>query len=207
MSRLSLPPPKVIAFAASTSVPVTPLSLTVSRVCARRPRLPRACYAPNDGGGSTGAFRSSAARGVSLRVFERTWSPAPSAPAPSAGLLILPGGRWHSGWFGELARALAERAGCRVVGLDFLGNGKSDSIDGLRSYMRELEDHLGDARKSLEGLGDGLPDGTPLFVLSESQGGIEAAMLALETTGVVEDVAGWVGFLRWYWRDAGIFMN
>lgn len=148
-------------------------------------------YAPNDGGGGVGDYVPSAGR-PDLRVFQRTWEPAGGQPA-AAGVLLLHGGSWHGGWFGELARALAGSATpCRVLAFDLLSHGRSDRIDGIQAYATDFQqDFLPDARAALDRLRQGLPEGAPLFVFGESMGGLNAALLAIDGTGV-EDVTGWV---------------
>lgn len=144
----------------------------------------------NDGAGSVCTYVPSV-RYPDLRVFQRTWDPPSNAPR--AGLLIAHGGMWHSGWFGEVAQALAASTSmpCRVVATDYLSHGMSDDIDGIRGYFTDTADIVDDLHAALDRLESSLPEGAPLFLLGESVGGVMALLLAMRP-GITERLTGMI---------------
>lgn len=141
---------------------------------------------PNTGIGGTPRFVPSV-RYPDLNLFTLTW---PALHKPVAGLLIVPSLVWHSGWFAGLGNALAE-ANVTTVSTDSLSSGRSDNIQGVKGLVFSMADYVEELTAALNRLENDLPDGTPLFVLGESGGGVPAAMVALEDS-VKDKVRGYV---------------
>ncbi|CAD7703868.1 unnamed protein product [Ostreobium quekettii] len=118
--------------------------------------LPRTAL--NDGGRSVEQFRPSI-RYPDLRVLERTWEPGDD---PRAGLLVLHGIMWHSGWFGPFGDAVCDACGVRVTALDLPSHGKSDDIEGYRGYTARFRDFVDEAGATLDRLQASLSEGAPV---------------------------------------------
>lgn len=69
-----------------------------------------------------------------IQVVERCWEVLPPGSAPKAGLVVIHGGSWHSGWFGELGDLLSSpEYSIRVSAPDLLSHGLSDDpVEGYR---------------------------------------------------------------------------
>lgn len=67
-------------------------------------------------------------------IVERCWKVQPPGTTPKAGLVIIHGGSWHSGWFGELGDLLSSpEYSIRVSAPDLPGHGLSgDPVPGYR---------------------------------------------------------------------------
>lgn len=67
-------------------------------------------------------------------IVERCWEVQPPGTTPKAGLVIIHGGSWHSGWFGELGDLLSSPGySIRVSAPDLPGHGLSgDPVPGYR---------------------------------------------------------------------------
>lgn len=72
-------------------------------------------------------------------IVERCWEVQPPGSAPKAGLVLIHGGGWHSGWFGELGDLLSSPAySIRVSAPDLPGHGLSgDPVPGCRYGERK----------------------------------------------------------------------
>eukprot|EP00189_Rhodosorus_marinus_P012307 CAMPEP_0184745188 /NCGR_PEP_ID=MMETSP0315-20130426/7853_1 /TAXON_ID=101924 /ORGANISM="Rhodosorus marinus, Strain UTEX LB 2760" /LENGTH=622 /DNA_ID=CAMNT_0027217211 /DNA_START=18 /DNA_END=1886 /DNA_ORIENTATION=- len=116
------------------------------------------------------------ARDPSRQVYERRLAPEGT---PAAGVLVLHGFFFHSGWYTELAEGLCKDSRAVVHGLDLPSHGKSDDIDGLRMYAKEPEDFIDEVEAALLRLRDSVAPGTPLFLLGDSFGGLLALLTVL----------------------------
>ncbi|KAI0562291.1 Hydrolase alpha/beta fold family [Gracilaria domingensis] len=145
-----------------------------------------ATEAPNAGAGSTTELVPSV-RHRKLNVLRRTWNPSND---PKGGLLICCGLVWHSGWFSAIAQPLCAE-GIRVVSVDNLSCGRSDSLENVRGLIYDVDDHVEDLVAVLHEMKKSLPAGAPLFVLGESSGGVLACMMALRPE-ITQTVHGWI---------------
>lgn len=85
----------------------------------------------NTGGRSTTSSYPSACSAsfatADVKIVERSWEVLPAGSAPKAGLVVIHGGSWHSGWFGELGDLLSSSEySIRVSAPDLLSHGLSD---------------------------------------------------------------------------------
>mmetsp|Transcript_39837 Transcript_39837/g.158425 ORF Transcript_39837/g.158425 Transcript_39837/m.158425 type:complete len:633 (-) Transcript_39837:318-2216(-) len=126
------------------------------------------------------------ARDPSRQVFERRMVPDGT---PAAGVLVLHGLLFHSGWYSELAEGLCKDSRAVVHGLDLPSHGKSDDIDGLRMYAKDPEDFMDEIEAALLRLKDSVAPETPLFLLGDSFGGV-LALLAVLRPGLSELLKG-----------------
>lgn len=104
----------------------------------------------NTGGRSTtSSYPSVCSVAAEVSIVERCWEVQPSGSTPKAGLVIIHGGNWHSGWFGELGDLLSSpEYSIRVTAPDLPGHGLSgDPVPGLRCEERNLvlllQEHVG----------------------------------------------------------------
>lgn len=142
-------------------------------------------HLPNSGEGSIPSYVPSV-EFPSLRLFTRTWNPAVTHNPPHAGLLIIPGLQWHSGWFSRIAQSLASIS-VRVVAIDPLSTGRSDDIEATRAY---IPSPLPTA-DIVSILNSQFPSCTPTFILAESSGVHAALTLALRHRDEI-DIKGWI---------------
>jgi alpha-beta hydrolase superfamily lysophospholipase len=156
------------------------LPWTCPAVTSRSRRTLAYRMAINDGGRANGSFHASSAAAAarSERVFERVWDPH-HTDSPKAGLIIVHGYGWHSGWWGETGDFLGDR-GVRVSAADAPGHGKSDLVNGVRGHVRAFDDLVAEVKSALNRAEAALPAGTPLFLLGESFGGLVVTIAALE---------------------------
>eukprot|EP00903_Cladosiphon_okamuranus_P011219 g10585.t1 len=105
-------------------------------------------------------------------IVERCWEVQPAGSAPKAGLVIIHGGCWHSGWFGELGDLLSSPSySIRVSAPDLPGHGLSgDPVPGYRFYSPDFADNAAEVGAALARAHAALPEGCPVFVLGESMG-------------------------------------
>lgn len=130
--------------------------------------------ARNDGGRSTTtSYPSATTFKIEVNVVERVWD-VPVDATPKAGLVIIHGGMWHSGWFGELGDLLSStQYSIRVSAPDLVSHGLSDDVvPGYRNYVPEFMHHAMEARAAIARARGALPEGTPIFLLGESMGGL-----------------------------------
>lgn len=73
--------------------------------------------------------------------------------------MLAPSPLWHSGWFGELGCALAV-AGVTTVAVDAVGSGRSECLDGVRGFVRGLEDYVADLAAAVARMAEELAEGT-----------------------------------------------
>ncbi|CAN0445172.1 unnamed protein product, partial [Ascophyllum nodosum] len=81
---------------------------------------------------------------------------------------------WHSGWFGELGDLLSSsQYDIRVSAPDLISHGLSDDVlAGYRNYVPNFTHHAVEVRAAIARARAALPDGTPVFALGESMGGL-----------------------------------
>ena len=128
----------------------------------------------NKGGRSTTASHPSATSyPTDVNIIERVWEVREGA-TPKAGLVLIHGGMWHSGWFGELGDLLSSsQYDIRVSAPDLLSHGLSDDVlAGYRNYVPNFTHHAVEVRAAIARARAALPDGTPVFALGESMGGL-----------------------------------
>lgn len=108
-----------------------------------------------------------------MNVIERVWD-VPVGTTPKAGLVIIHGAMWHSGWFGELGNLLSStQYSVRVSAPDLVSHGLSnDVVLGYRNYVPDFAHHAAEARAAIARARGALPEGTPIFLLGESMGGL-----------------------------------
>lgn len=86
----------------------------------------------NSGGRSTTSSYPSACSASfdrEVNIVERCWEVQPAGSTPKAGLVVIHGGNWHSGWFGELGDALSSpEFSIRVSAPDLIAHGLSDDV-------------------------------------------------------------------------------
>lgn len=142
----------------------------------------------NSGGNSvTSSYPSATEYKTTVNVVERVWN-VPTDSVPKAGLVIIHGGCWHTGWFGELGDLLSSPDHCiRVSGPDLVAHGMSDDVfPGYRNYCESFDELANEARAAVVRARAALPDGTPIFLLGESMGGL-VCLLHLVTHNVDVD--------------------
>ncbi|CAN0454736.1 unnamed protein product, partial [Discosporangium mesarthrocarpum] len=108
-----------------------------------------------------------------------TWGP-PSVAV--AGLLVIHGGMWYSGWFGPLGDLLSsEQYSIRVSAPDLPALGKSDDVvPDLRAFVPDFADYFKEVSTAVIRARAALQDGAPTFLLGESMGGLVAIMALLD---------------------------
>ena len=114
----------------------------------------------NSGGRSTTSSYPSVCTSFpsEVSIVERVWEVQPPGSTPKAGVVIIHGGNWHTGWFGELGDLLSSpEYSIRVSAPDLPSHGLSgDPIPGLRCrpaiYVKSSRRFLGYA-------GFGTPEG------------------------------------------------
>lgn len=129
----------------------------------------------NDGGRSTTSSYPAATKyKTEVNIVERVWEVQPSGSTPKAGLVILHGGTWHSGWFGKLGDLLSSPDyAIRVSAPDLIAHGMSDDVlPGYRNYCPDFAEHAVEARAAVARARSALPESTPVFLLGESMGGL-----------------------------------
>eukprot|EP00752_Nemacystus_decipiens_P017885 g16034.t1 len=133
--------------------------------------------AGRNGGGrsTTSSYPSvrSASGANGSTIVERCWEIQPPGSEPKAGLVIIHGGCWHSGWFGELGDLLSSpEYSIRVSAPDLPGHGLSgDPVPGYRFYSPDFRDNAAEVGAALARARMALPEGCPVFLLGESMGG------------------------------------
>ncbi|CAM9605313.1 unnamed protein product [Ectocarpus sp. 13 AM-2016] len=151
----------------------------------------------NSGGRSTTSSHPSVVSfDREVNIVERCWEVLPTGSKPKAGLVVIHGGNWHSGWFGELGDLLSSAEySIRVSAPDLISHGLSDdAIPGYRAYCPDFLNHAEEVGAAIARARAALPNGCPLFVLGESMGGLCALQhLILEranddTTDTVDGV-------------------
>lgn len=128
----------------------------------------------NSGGRSTtSSYPSATSYKNSVNIVERVWE-VPAGFTAKAGLVIVHGGTWHSGWFGELGDLLSSADySVRVSAPDLIAHGLSDDvIPGCRSYCPDFAEHAEEVRAAVARARASLPERTPIFLLGESMGGL-----------------------------------
>lgn len=122
----------------------------------------------NNGGRATTSCYPAATsyKTANVNIVERVWD-VPSGSQPKAGLIILHGGTWHGGWFGELGDLLSSSDHCiRVSAPDLISHGLSDDvIPGYRNYLSDFSAHADEARAAIARARAALPPGVPVFLL------------------------------------------
>jgi alpha-beta hydrolase superfamily lysophospholipase len=112
-----------------------------------------------------------------LRLYWQRYTPK----GARATVLVLHGGGDHSGRYPALTTALV-RAGFQVAFLDFRGHGQSDGrrwhVDLFADYLHDVDAFV--AKLSQDGIA-----GESLFVLGHSQGGLIAALWAMNRGSVL----------------------
>ncbi|CEL99672.1 unnamed protein product [Vitrella brassicaformis CCMP3155] len=107
-------------------------------------------------------------RGV--RLFTRRWRPQGKVRAQ---MYLIHGVSFHSGYFGELAAALASD-GVDVMAMDLQGHGRSG---GTRVHIGRFQHYVDDVRRMIERR---RVAGVPVFVFGESMGASIAVVLAIQ---------------------------
>jgi hypothetical protein len=107
-----------------------------------------------------------------LKVFYRSWRPV---GASRALVVIIPGFKSHSGYYGWVAEELTA-VGIGVYAIDLRGRGKSD---GDRFYVGSFSDYLADVDRIVQVARSENP-AAPLFLLGHSAGGVLACLYALD---------------------------
>ncbi|CAM9986412.1 unnamed protein product [Ectocarpus fasciculatus] len=131
----------------------------------------------NSGGRSTTSSHPSVVNfDREVNIVERYWEVLPSGSKPKAGLVIIHGGNWHSGWFGELGDLLSSAEySIRVSAPDLISHGLSDdAVPGYRAYCPDFLNHAEEVGAAIARARAALQEGCPLFVLGESMGGLSA---------------------------------
>lgn len=110
-----------------------------------------------------------------LNIKERVWH-VPADMSPIAGLVVIHGGNWHSGWFGELGDLLSsESHRIRVSAPDLPSHGLSDDIvPPYRAYIPDFSEAANEVCSAVSRSRSALPEGCPIFLLGESMGGVAA---------------------------------
>lgn len=133
-----------------------------------------------DGGNSTVSSHPNASR-PELNIKERAWDVKNSTPGGSAatsaavaGLVIIHGGNWHSGWFGELGDLLSSPLyGVRVSAPDLPSHGLSDDVvSPYRAYVPDFVEYTKEVIAAVDRARAAVPEGAPVFLLGESMGGL-----------------------------------
>lgn len=146
----------------------------------------------NSGGRSTTSSYPSATsyETAEVSIVERVWDVSEGSQ-PKAGLVIIHGGMWHSGWFGELGDLLSSSDYCiRVSAPDLISHGLSDDvIPGYRCFLPDFSAQAGEVRAAVARARAALPDAVPVFLLGESMGGLCAlqhlVLHKLDVDGVI----------------------
>ncbi|CAM9792396.1 unnamed protein product [Ectocarpus sp. 6 AP-2014] len=129
----------------------------------------------NSGGRSTTSSHPSVVSyGREVSIVERCWEVLPTGSKPKAGLVLIHGGNWHSGWFGELGDLLSSAEySIRVSAPDLISHGLSDDpVPGYRAYCPDFASQAEEVGAAIARARAALPEGCPLFVLGESMGGL-----------------------------------
>lgn len=105
-----------------------------------RRRQPTNNMAGRNSGGRSTTSTYPCASSASSNIVERCWEVQPPGSVPKAGLVIIHGGSWHSGWFGEMGDLLSSpEYFIRVSAPDLPGHGLSDdTVPGYRCRERNL---------------------------------------------------------------------
>lgn len=128
--------------------------------------------------GNGGRSKISSHRNAShphLSIKERVWDVAGDSE-PVAGLVIIHGGSWHSGWFGELGDLLSsESRRIRVSAPDLPSHGLSDDVvPPYRTHVPDFGEHANEVGAAVSRARSALPEGCKVFLLGESMGGLVA---------------------------------
>lgn len=122
-------------------------------------------------GGAEGTETGYVSSKDGTRLFYR-WRPADDA---AGAVVVVHGFGEHSGRYGHVQEALAAR-GLASVAFDYRGFGRAD---GQRAFVLRFADYLDDVARAVAFSRERAP-GLPTFLLGHSQGGLVAALYAIE---------------------------